>query len=60
MESVIAKRVIHQCPLSLSPDVPRGTRGTLEDQDGCSGDVFVDFGQPFGVVLCDPTEIRRG
>lgn len=55
---MIAKRTIYQSPLSDAPDVPKGTRGTLEDDDTCDGMLFVDFGDPYGVVMCSADEVR--
>jgi hypothetical protein len=52
-----AKRTIYQSPLSDAPNVPKGTRGILEDFDRCSDLMFVDFGEPFGVVACYPSEV---
>ena len=54
-----AKRTIFQSPLSDAPDVPRGTKGTLEDTDTCDGMLYVDFGEPYGVVACTADEISE-
>lgn len=54
--SVIAKRKIEQSPLDDSPAVPRGTEGVVSDID--SGYLFVDFDEPWGVVVCDVDEIE--
>lgn len=53
-----AKKTIHQSPLSDAPDVPKGTCGTLEDEDMCDGLLYVDFGEPYGVVMCSADEVR--
>jgi hypothetical protein len=53
--AVVARRRIEQSPLSSAPAVPRGTRGTPED---VADDLaWIDFGDPFGVVACDPDDI---
>lgn len=53
-----AKNKIYQSPLSNAPDVPKGTRGTLEDTDTCDELLYVDFGEPYGVVICSAEEVR--
>lgn len=55
--SVASVRRIEQSPLDDAPAVPPFTHGTVEDWDGLSGLYAVDFGQPYGVVLCLPEEI---
>lgn len=55
--TVKAKKKIEQCPLSDAPDVPAGTLGTIEDKDYCCDLLLVDFGEPYGVILCAPTEV---
>jgi hypothetical protein len=55
-EYVTARRVIQQSPLSDAPPVPAGRRGSLDDE--ADGFFLVDFGGPYGVVLCDPSEVR--
>lgn len=53
-----AKKRIAQSPLTDAPDVPKGTRGTLEDSDTCDGLLYVDFGDPYGVVACTAEEVE--
>lgn len=53
---VVARRRIEQSPLSSAPDVPRGTRGHIEDEDDPW--LLVDFGDQFGVVICSLDEVR--
>ena len=55
--NVIARRTIRQSPLDDAPDVPRGTVGYLEDED-FDDILIVDFGEPYGAVLCEPDEVR--
>lgn len=58
--TVRARRTIRQSPLSGDPDVPAGTLGSCVDYDGCGDPTyFVDFGAPYGTVLCEPTEIEE-
>lgn len=54
---VVACRRIEQSPLSDAPDVPRGTRGYLDDED-CDDILIVDFGARYGHVLCEPEDVR--
>lgn len=54
--NVIARCIIRQSPLDAAPDVPRGTVGHLEDYD--EPFVLVDFGEPYGTVICDLKELR--
>jgi hypothetical protein len=53
---VVARRLIEQSPLTDAPPVPRGTRGYLEDED--EPWLLVDFGEPYGVVICEPSDVR--
>lgn len=53
-----AKRKIMQSPLTDAPDIPAGTIGTVEDEDHCTGDLLVDFGDEYGVVICAPDEVE--
>lgn len=53
---VVAKRTIQQSPLTDAPDVPLGARGHLEDED--EPWLFVDFGEPYGVVLCERGDVQ--
>jgi hypothetical protein len=50
-----AKHRIPQSPLSADPDVPRGREGWLCDI--ADGYLWVDFGAPYSVVACDPSEV---
>jgi hypothetical protein len=54
-DNVIARRCIEQSPLTDAPSVPKGTRGHIDDYD--EPFVLVDFGEPYGVVLCDLDEV---
>lgn len=54
---VIASRTIRQSPLSTDPDVPRDRQGWL--QDVADGLLWIDFGRPYGVVACEPREVRQ-
>lgn len=47
---VSARKVIPQSPLSVDPDVPKGTEGTIEDE--ADDLMWVDFGEIYGVVCC--------
>lgn len=53
---VVAARKIYQSPLTDAPDIPKGTRGYVEDEDAPY--LLVDFGEPYGVVIVDPDEVR--
>jgi hypothetical protein len=53
---VAARRRVEQSPLSDDPAVPRGTRGHIEDDS--EGLYWVDFGEPYGVVACERSDIR--
>jgi hypothetical protein len=55
---VRATRKIEQSPLNDSPCVPEGLVGWLEDQEGETDYVFVDFGTEYGVVLTCVDEIE--
>jgi len=54
-DNVTAQRRIEQSPLSDAPSVPRGTHGHLEDEDAPW--LLVDFGEPYGVVLCEASDL---
>lgn len=54
---VKARRRIMQSPFSCAPFVPPGTVGIIEDFDGCTGDLIVDFGEPFGHVITNIEEL---
>lgn len=56
---VVARRRIEQNPLALPPvvPVPTGRYGHIEDM-GCDDDIYVDFGEPYGVVLCSSEDLR--
>lgn len=53
---VIALKVIDAAHAG-APAVPAGTPGRVEDYDESEGHYHVDFGEPWGFVLCDPKEI---
>lgn len=53
---VVSKRRIEQSPLSDAPAVPGGTHGHIAD--AADGYLWVDFDGSFGVVCCDPSEVR--
>ena len=55
--TVRARCAIQQSPLDSAPPVPAGACGTVDDYDECSGLLIVDFGEPYGHVLVDATEI---
>lgn len=57
-EWVRARRNINQVPLCEDPDVPRGTIGSVEDDIEIDSLLAVDFGIPYGVVLCDAFELE--
>lgn len=54
---LVARRRIEQNPLDPAPAVPRGAVGTLEDE--ADDLLWVDFGAPWGVVACDPSEVKE-
>jgi hypothetical protein len=57
--TVVARCSIEQSPFSDAPRVPRGTEGYVEDVLADSdGLLAVDFGDPYGVVLCSPEEVK--
>jgi len=57
--SVRANRRIEQSPLCDAPCVPAGALGSVEDDlRDSDGLVAVDFGKPYGTVLCYPGEIE--
>jgi hypothetical protein len=53
---VVAIRRINQSPLSGAPPVPRGTVGHFEDK--ADNLLWVDFGEPYGVVACERGEVK--
>lgn len=66
-QRVVAKRLIRQSPCaeeedgSPSPDVPKGTVGTIEDVDADDEDdvqIWVNFDEPYETVLCSPDELE--
>lgn len=54
--NVIARRRIEQSPLSDAPAVPRGMVGHIDDEDPPY--LIVDFGAPYGHVICEPEDVR--
>ena len=52
---VTAKRTIEQSPLDGAPAIRRGTQGHVEDE--ADDYLWVDFGEPFGVVACEESEV---
>jgi hypothetical protein len=54
---VIATRTIHQSPLSSDQDVPPGRAGWL--QDVADDLLWVDFGDRYGVVACEPGDLAQ-
>jgi len=54
--NVIARRRIEQSPLTDAPAVPRGTVGYVDDEDFEL--LIVDFGEPYGHVICEPEDVR--
>jgi hypothetical protein len=55
-DNVTARRRIEQSPLTDAPDVPRGLSGRIEDEDAPW--LLVDFGEPYGVVICSTDDLR--
>ncbi len=57
---VSAAHRIEQSPTSGDPAVPRGAVGSVEDiiDEDYGFLLAVDFGAPYGVVLCEPSEVR--
>lgn len=58
---VTAKYDIEQAPSSDDPVVPAGTGGEIQDVDDVSEGYrvfFVDFGEPYGVVMCEADELE--
>jgi hypothetical protein len=53
----LADRLINQSPLSTDPNVPKGTQGIVSDFDDMAGVYIVDFGLPYGDVICSPEEL---
>jgi len=56
-QRVRARRTVEQAPLDSAPAVPRSTVGHVEDFDDLAELYAVDFGDPYGVVLCGRDEI---
>ena len=55
---VRAAQHIQQSPLSDDPAVPINTVGVVEDWNSLDQVYAVDFGDPYGVVLCLAEEIK--
>ena len=55
---VIAGRRIEQSPLDDAPPVPKGSVGSVEDE--ADDLLWVDFGEPYGVVACEVAELVFG
>lgn len=55
--TVRARQRIEQSPLSEVPAVPKGTEGLVSDFDRCAQLFVVDFGAPYGDVLCERSEL---
>ncbi len=53
---LVAKRAIEQSPHSSAPTVPAGAAGWLEDV--ADDLLWIDFGDPYGVIACEPGEVR--
>lgn len=53
---VKAKNKIEQNPLSNDPNIPKGTIGYIEDE--ADNLLWVDFGEPFGVVATEYKEVE--
>ena len=51
-DGVRARHVIRQSSLIDAPDVPAGEEGSVVLWDEVDGALWVDFGEPFGVVIC--------
>lgn len=54
--NVTAARTIEQSPLDPALDVPKGTRGHVEDE--ADGYLWVDFGEPYGTVCCELEDLE--
>jgi hypothetical protein len=55
-DNVTARVTIRQSPLVNAPAVPRGAVGHIEDE---ADDLYwVDFGDPYGTVACEPQDLR--
>jgi hypothetical protein len=50
---VIARQAIYELDGVLA--VPRGTRGHVDDE--ADGYLYVDFGEPYGIVMCEPIDL---
>jgi hypothetical protein len=57
---VWARWRVEQSPLDPTPAVPPRTVGDVEDFDALADLYAVDFGDPYGVVLCSRCEIDCG
>jgi len=51
-DGVRARHDIPQGPLAEAPAVPAGLEGTVVSWDEIDGALWVDFGEPYGVVIC--------
>lgn len=54
---VRARVRIEQSPLHDDSAVPRGCAGDVVDCDYIDNHIYVDFGDHYGVVLCDYCEL---
>ncbi len=56
-DNVTARVTIWQNPLAARRlAVPAGSVGHIEDE--ADGYLFVDFGEPYGTVQCEPADLR--
>jgi len=46
---------IEQSPLTNAPAVPAARTGSVDDV--ADGLLWVDFGDPYGVVACEPSDL---
>jgi hypothetical protein len=51
-DGVRARHEIRQSPLIDAPHVPAGEEGEVVLWDEVDGALWVDFGEPYGVVIC--------
>ncbi|GEM_PF-4920635 len=56
-DGVRARHPISMGPLSELPDVPEGLEGTVVLWDEVDGALWVDFGEPYGVVICRQEDV---